>query len=406
MFVPIANFTFSFREKNYAYVIINNRYSNIVPEDLYIVRRSSPPDYTMSSIGNNLTASLSPSGSDLRDINTADLRLNARTLFVKSSSPAVTPRDRPFDDFALPINPSRVTKKRGSKAPRRTTQTQRTDPWDFKSVVRDMFNDEILRDQHIDIKSLHWRRTPDKLRQCILRIVEGNIEHSLEETFAECDSELNEVLNYDRTELDKVHKVKRKLMGKIVEKMSNKLEECRFPAEVNGEDLDIEYVFAKRKYIQEKHQQELQDVERLELEIIKERNKLRETKDLLAKLKTSDTKILKDNLLKGNLHPLLNTALQNTYGLMTDPEKDETDRSRVSPLSKDIAKFNLVIPTRVKTTLPQDPEHSRLAQSKLPALAAYEGLSAKLNDTLATYLEKAESQTISEFLANQDSDRI
>lgn len=167
------------------------------------------------------------------------------------------------------------------------------------------------------------------------------------------------------------------MLHEIVNKIKRKLKKSKFPARISDRELDIEYIFAKRKFIQERYSQELRNAETIEHQLIREQQKLSEAKLVTGKLTGKDKKEIAHltQQLTQTLNPVLNRAMVNSYGLLADVKNNK------HTFQHDSDELSLV--------LENDKERNELSSETikqyLPSLKDFETVDVTLNTTLERF---------------------
>lgn len=209
-------------------------------------------------------------------------------------------------------------------------------PWEFRKVIRREYKEKLPNNYEIR----NWRKPSKTMTSSVLQLLDNNVETALETVFVKYRPELERVTNNDLRQTGKILKQKQGIMEDIVTKIKQRLRRSKFPSRLADNDLDIEYIFAKRKYIQKRYEQELKNAERMEIELIREQEQLENDKRLCSSLKKSNTKKLTEKLVQNDLHPSLNRAMANAYGL-TDSHGQDSSLTDNQIYKKDTKELNL-----------------------------------------------------------------
>ncbi|SCU82984.1 LAME_0C03576g1_1 [Lachancea meyersii CBS 8951] len=229
------------------------------------------------------------------------------------------------------------------------------DLWDFKKLVRLEFERRLP--QHYELRG--WRSPPRNLVSNLVTILETNIGVALDECFAKYEQECERVI-LDRS-VRSVQREKEHMLFELVGEIERRLSQARFPSRCSDRDLDIEYIYAKRQFIQNRYSQESQRVEAIQHQVQREQTILDELKAMHSKTAERNarkSKLLTDQLSK-NLHPALSKAMINSFGLLRDKQANP-DRYR-----HDVDDLNL----NLKDSKPTD-SFSNL-QDNFPAIKQY-----------------------------------
>ena len=244
-------------------------------------------------------------------------------------------------------------------------------PWDFKKVVRSEFHDKLPKNYAIKT----WKRPSKLMVQSINDILENNIDSTISEVFGKYGNECARAIG--GKSIKRIIKGKENLLHEIVNKIKRKLKKSKFPARISDRELDIEYIFAKRKFIQERYSQELRNAETIEHQLIREQQKLSEAKLVTGKLTGKDKKEIAHltQQLTQTLNPVLNRAMVNSYGLLADVKNNK------HTFQHDSDELSLV--------LENDKERNELSSETikqyLPSLKDFETVDVTLNTTLERF---------------------
>ncbi|CCF57822.1 hypothetical protein KAFR_0D01750 [Kazachstania africana CBS 2517] len=288
----------------------------------------------------------------------------------------------------LTLNRSRQIKLNQLKR-LKDTKTSKIDPWDFRKALVLEFT-QLLNssDDHEDEEgdNIHWKKIKKELSNSIIQLAEVNMKGAIQEVFNKYSFELTTVLHGDGSETDKVLKTKETLMGEILGRMQVSLNGSKLPAGTDDQDMDVEYIVAKRKVIQERYMKELKSLENLEVEIFKQKEKLKETRTFIENLKQTNTQTLTNKLINNDLHPILNKAIENDYGII---KPDNGLSNDLSIYKKDIAQYNLHIEdvSIDDTVLPKAPVSSEDVISALPSLRKYREAATALTENISRFLK-------------------
>lgn len=293
--------------------------------------------------------------------------------FLKPKVPLVT-RYAKINKIKKPTNkPSAHHKNKTNK------ETNRTAPkngsiWDLTNVASNNFTQEFKIDKSgIRMKDYKWGPISSNLVEIALQPWTNNIYDSISSGLSEYSKKIDNFL--PEIHQDQVGAMKQKLIRDIVKQIRKQLHKCVFPNDTNDiirNDMDPEYIFAKRKHIQSLIDNMTKEVHLLKEELKKESNQLNEAKNFIRNLKRTNNQLLKQNLLDQTLHPLVNKVLQNEYGLIkidqlsklnnnnnnnnnNNEKKEEEEEGEgenediilkySGPMRRNIATYNLIIST-------------------------------------------------------------
>ncbi|EDO19016.1 hypothetical protein Kpol_2002p87 [Vanderwaltozyma polyspora DSM 70294] len=264
-------------------------------------------------------------------------------------------------------------------------------PWEFKEVIRREFQQKLPNNYQIK----NWKRPTVAMTDSIIELLDINFRSAQESVFEKYRTDLERLMNRNEREIKQVYLQKEDVMNDIIAKIKQKLRKSKFPARLADHDLDIEYIFAKRKFIQNRYTQELTNAEMIEIELVKEEKELQDAKDLLVNLRRSNHKMLKERLIQNDLHPSLNKAITNAYGLLDN--NDEVSSNNTEMHSKEIKELNMNINTNNTNIL-----HKNLSSNieletvslYLPSLTDYKDTKQELYKNIEQFLDKTHSKEI------------
>ncbi|AAS50228.1 AAL138Cp [Eremothecium gossypii ATCC 10895] len=183
-------------------------------------------------------------------------------------------------------------------------------PWDIRRAVRRAFRDKLP--ENYSIKT--WRRPPRALLRSLADLLSANADNAVEGALSAYHRELTRTLGPN--ELAAFRHDREQLIRSILHKLRTRLKRTHFPARVSEHVLDIEDIYARRTFIQQRHIAELNAAEDLERQLLAEQQALAAR---TAERSDASAKVLLDRLT-ANLHPALNKAVSNAYGLIKDAE--------------------------------------------------------------------------------------
>ncbi|CAR21519.1 Okp1p [Lachancea thermotolerans CBS 6340] len=242
---------------------------------------------------------------------------------------------------------------------------QPIDQWNFKDLIGDRFRERL---PETDLKA--WQRPSKRLLNSITDILENNIDLALEATFEKYEAEC-ERLAIGRS-VKHIRRDKERMLHKTIGKIERQLQSSKFPSRVKDRDFDIEYIYAKRTFIQNSFSQELEHTDSVEHQVLREQKALEDLKHVQAKLSNRalrQTKLLTEQL-SHNLHPALSKAMVNSFGLIGD---NAINKERYK---KDVDELNL------KLADPSAGVTHSLLHKYLPSLKNYEKTAEKLQGSL------------------------
>lgn len=241
----------------------------------------------------------------------------------------------------------------------------------------------------------HWKKPSKVMLESIFRLLETNTASALDSVFEKYREELTQMTHGDNNELKRIYQKKERLLETIVTKINKKLRQAKFPSRVSERDLDIEYIYSKRQFIQNRYSQELQNCERLETNLAREKKLLEETKKLCKNLKTSNKRRLTEKLIQRDLHPVLNKAIEYTYGL--DSTKGSAQADGQVTFKNDANELNLMWNDPIKSTTDVGLDNKEVF-SLLPSLQEYTNTSRDLKETIDRLVSNSHEQEIKELV--------
>ncbi|AGO09852.1 AaceriAAL138Cp [[Ashbya] aceris (nom. inval.)] len=239
----------------------------------------------------------------------------AQELFLRDDSES--PLRRPHGESASSDGESRTAEARRQPEGRKRVKFSAAEqgvadfnPWDIRRAVRRAFRDKLP--ENYNIKT--WRRPPRALLRSLTELLSASADSAIEGALAAYHHELVRTLG--PSELAAFRHDREQLVRGILHKLRTRLKRAHFPARVSEHVLDIEDIYARRTFIQQRHVAELNAAEDLERQLLAEQQALAARR---AERSDASAKVLLDRLT-ANLHPALNKAVSNAYGLIKDAE--------------------------------------------------------------------------------------
>lgn len=263
-------------------------------------------------------------------------------------------------------------------------------PWELKKVIRKEFREKLPNNYEIK----RWKKPSRIMVNSVIHLLEANVQTSIETVFERYRSEVLNVTHQNGQEVDKIYRQKQSIMNDIVAKIKVQLKKSRFPARISERDLDVEYIVSKRNFIQKRYAEELDNAERVETELFKEQALLEEAKNSCSQARESNKIKLTNELIKKNLHPSLNDAIDNAYGLI---KASKTSTAPGDGFQRDSKELNLKI-SQVKQ--PSDDLHDKIL-SYLPALEQLNEVTEKLEDSISVFTSGEQEVLQDTFLDEQ-----
>ncbi|SCV03457.1 LAMI_0H08306g1_1 [Lachancea mirantina] len=206
-------------------------------------------------------------------------------------------------------------------------------PWDFQALVSSEFRQKLPSDQEVR----NWKRPSRTMLRAVTDVLENNVVEAVEAVFEKYQDESDKILGPRASR--RMVTSKEKLLSDIINKIYQKLRKSKFPSRVSDRELDIEYIFAKRKFIQERYSQELSHAEVIEQQLARDKRELQELQDKYKQLlaNRSESLVRMSDDTNGGLHPAMAKAMVNSFGLITDAATNQTR------YEKDVRELNLSI---------------------------------------------------------------
>lgn len=255
-------------------------------------------------------------------------------------------------------------------------------PWEFRRVIRQGFRDKLPRNYEIK----RWKRPSKVMVNSVVQLLETNVDSSLRQVLKKYKPELQAIEHTGN--VDKVFRQKQSIMNDIVSKIKGQLKKSKFPSRISDRELEIEYIVSKRKFIQDRYAEELANAERLERELLREQALLDELKAQCETVKQNNKIRLTKGLMENNLHPSLNKAVENAYGLIAGASSTSNVTGNAQ-YKKDITELNLKVPEDQAIISPNQEENADL----LPELLKSDRASAELRKNISNFAHP-ELQTI------------
>ncbi|AMD22805.1 HHR036Cp [Eremothecium sinecaudum] len=181
-------------------------------------------------------------------------------------------------------------------------------PWDLKKLVRSELRQRLP--ENYEIRT--WKRPPRTLVRSLVDLMETNVTRAVEKVLSNYETECVRTLGSDQ--FGKFRADKEQMLYNLIGKLQTRIKRSRFPARIAENALDIEYIFAKRNYIQQQYASQLHSAEAMEERLIQEQRTASEFEEQVAN--PSSKELLKE--LTADLHPSLHKAVTNSYGLIKD----------------------------------------------------------------------------------------
>lgn len=242
------------------------------------------------------------------DVDADELRLDRdeddRKLFVKDSEDSYNNYDNEFheEEDISPIHTPPTEHKRVH------FNDKKPNPWNFKRTI----SAELLKrlPENYNVKT--WKRPPRKLVKSFLELLEIDAIRAVKEVTDQYKAEC--LLTLGDEEFAQLCTDKEQMLYNLIGKLKSRFKRTRIPGRVSEQALNIEYIYAKRNFIQRLYKAELTSAEQMEEQLNAE---LREV-DYLAEQATKSTSNQLITQLASELHPSLIKAVSNSYGLIKD----------------------------------------------------------------------------------------
>lgn len=280
------------------------------------------------------------------------------------------------------IAAKRVRFKRRQRDLDADAEPRAQDAWDFAQVVRNEFRDKLPSNYEIK----RWKKPSKHMVRSVVQLIETSFEAAIEQVFEKYRVELQSVV----PDPAPLYRQKHIIMSDILSKLKHQLKRTKFPSRISDRDVDIEYIVSKRKYIQARYAQELANAEKLEDELIRQQERLKEARKMFENLQESNKRRLTDRLLRNDLHPSLVKAMENAYGLIPDADM----RNNPKAYERDVQDLELESAGPLHYTI--EPEIEEL----LPALQEYRNISQRLYDNIDKFMARNHHDLIKSTLEN------
>ncbi|SCU85791.1 LADA_0D09692g1_1 [Lachancea dasiensis] len=296
---------------------------------------------------------------------------NKRTLFVNGDSTIESPARDVGGLLRTPLPHGNTPRKLNDTS----TGSEPVDLWDFKPLTHRAFEARVPN--HRKIKG--WRGPSRKLISNLANILENNVGIALEQSFTKYQAEC------ERFVLDQsirtLRKSKERMLFHLVGKLEHCLRQSRFPMRTSDKDLDIEYMCAKRKFLQDRLSHELRRLQTIEHQVEREKSTLNDLKESHSRQMDRTARKSKSltEQLSQNLHPALSKAMINSFGLIRDTEANP-DRYH-----HDVDNLNLKLQDPLS-----DGEHVKL-RNHIPSLQSFEDTVQDIQKSCHFILEESPS---------------
>lgn len=192
-------------------------------------------------------------------------------------------------------------------------EDQEENPWQFPKLIRREMKNRLPNNYNLK----RWRKPSRILVDSVMQLLETNSANSVDIVFEKYDDELMRLLRGKRQEIELIKEDKEKMLGDILQRIEKKLRFSKFPSRLTENDLNIEYIYEKRRFLQERYVQELRKAEILEQEIAKERKLLQDAKELTENIQQTNDKRLTDKLVRNEIHPVLLQSISDSLDSAT-----------------------------------------------------------------------------------------
>lgn len=226
--------------------------------------------------------------------------------------------------------------------------------WDLSTLMKQHFINEFQHDNtNIKLTDYKWQLAPHQTIDISLQPWRTNLPEAIDIALLQYKGEID--ANLPSHDTHNIHKLKTNLNKDILKQINKKLGQCQLPQNTNVQnDLDPEYIFAKRQYLQSMINQTSNDIHILKQQLLKEETQLKDAKSFINTLNNQNNQLIKQNLLNETLHPLMNKIIQNEFGLIKDTpsnndkgnqDKDDDVDNTIKyngPMRRNKAKYNLI----------------------------------------------------------------
>lgn len=314
-------------------------------------------------------------------------------------------------------------KKKSRNSDRENTRINKK-IWDLTDVTANKFSQEFKIDKSgINMKDYQWGPISSNLVEIALQPWVNNMYDSINSGVSEYSEQINNILPV--THRDQIGPMKQKLVTDIIKQVRKQLHRCIFPKDpddVIRNDMDPEYIFAKRRHIQSLIDDTTKEVHLLKEELEKESNQLNEAKAFISNLKRTNDQLLKQNLLNQTLHPLVNKVLQNEYGLIKidqtsklinndndkngerdDNEENDEENDIIlkysGPMRRNIATYNLVTSSDFMIEDNSSNEQYEIVAESLPSLTQLNEFIPSMTKAIEAILSTKENKQLQELFS-------
>lgn len=182
-------------------------------------------------------------------------------------------------------------------------------PWQFQGVIRKEINDRLPSQYNLK----RWRKPSRVMLDSIMQLLESNGVDAIDAVFDKYERELHKHLrgptHLRQQEIAEIKHEKEQMVRDILLRIEKKLRFSKFPARLSENDFNVEYIYEKRRFLQERYAQELHRAEMLEKEITKENKLLQDARLLTENLQGANDRRLRDKLEHHDIHPSMLPAI-------------------------------------------------------------------------------------------------
>ncbi|KAL3232099.1 Inner kinetochore subunit OKP1 [Nakaseomyces bracarensis] len=198
-------------------------------------------------------------------------------------------------------------------------EVENVSPWQFQRVIRKEINGRLPSNYNLK----RWRKPSRVMIDSVMQLLESNGADAIDTVFQKYEKELFKHIrgptHVRHQEMEEIKREKEKMVRDILLRIEKKLRFSKFPSRLSENDFNVEYIYEKRRFLQERYAQELQKAELLEKEITRENKLLQEARQLTENLRGNNDKRLREKLERNDIHPSMLQAISeglehNSFG--------------------------------------------------------------------------------------------
>lgn len=185
----------------------------------------------------------------------------------------------------------------------------RANPWQFQKVIRKEINSRLPSNYNLK----RWRKPSRMMIDSVMQLLESNGVDAIDSVFDKYEREIYKHLrgpsHLRHQEIQEIKQEKERMIRDILVHIEKKLRFSKFPARLSENDFNVEYIYEKRRFLQERYASELHKSELLEKEITRENKLLEEARQMTENLKGTNDRRLRDKLEHNDIHPSMLQAI-------------------------------------------------------------------------------------------------